>query len=270
MASKEFGSSLPPFKRSKTVDNEVMKQGKAGVIPWEDIMPYNIVSWLENYAYSIDSTKEILLASILPSVATLMGQATVRVPSKLFPENINIFMVCLCEPGAGKSPAFQHGCQVPLRLHVEQKNNNSPLFVDDFTEKGLFKQLGSATGGKAIIGKEEVSQFFERVLGTRETSIDMERLINLYDGATWLYSKGDKTARQIIDKPGVSIAGFSQPERFFPLYRRMLERKDGAVDRLFVYQPMPHRCLSAERKAKIAAIQASPLKDLRYATPIFN
>lgn len=108
-------------KRAKAIDSEVMRQGKTEVLPWEDIMPVTVVSWLENYAFSIDSTKDILLASILPSVSTLMGETAVRVPSKMFPENINIFAICLCEPGAGKSSAFQHGCQVPLRLHVEQK-----------------------------------------------------------------------------------------------------------------------------------------------------
>ncbi|KAK3739256.1 hypothetical protein QZH41_000262 [Actinostola sp. cb2023] len=227
------------------------------------MMPTRVVEWLDHYGFSIDSTKEILLASILPSVATLLGHTTVQVPSKLFPENVNVFCICLCEPGAGKSPAFQHGCQIPLRIHVEQRNDNRPLFVDDFTEKGLFNQLKASTGCKAIIGKEEVSQFFDRVLGTRETSIDVERIINLFDGAPWLYSKGDKSARQLVENPGISIAGFSQPERFFPIYRRLSSRKDGSLDRMFVYQPMPHRCLAAERQQHINAVQASSMRDFR-------
>ena len=93
---------------------------------------------------------------------------------------------------------------------MEAKEDN-PLFVDEFTEAGLFRQLKSTPGHKAIIGKEEASQFFEQLLGaSREKSrIDIERMIQLYDGSTWVYTRGDKSARQVIDSPGVSVSGYS-------------------------------------------------------------
>ena len=139
-----------------------------------------------------------------------------------------------------------------------------PLFVDEFTEAGLFRQLKATPGHKAITGEEEASQFFERLLGgSREKiKIDLERLIQLYDGCTWVYTRGDKTARQVIDNPGVSLSGYNQPNRFFPIYVKLKERRDGGVDRI-AYQPLPHRLAARETREFITKLNDSPVKDLR-------
>ena len=65
----------------------------------------------------------------------------------------------------------------------------------------------------------------------------MERMIQLNDGSTWVYTRGDKSARQVIDSPGVSVSGYNQPNRFFVIYVKLKERQDGAVDRILMYQP---------------------------------
>ena len=239
------------------------KQGKELGIPWEDICPAQISDWLDKFSKAHNTTREILLASILPTVACLMGQSTIKVGCRIKAEGINLFLICLCDPGAGKSPAFQHDCVQPVRLHVEAKEG-IPLFVDEFTEAGLFRQLKAAPGHKAITGEEEASQFFERLLGgSREKiRIDLERLIQLYDGCTWVYTRGDKTARQVIDNPGVSLSGYNQPNRFFPIYVKLKERRDGGVDRI-AYQPLPHRLAARETREFITKLNDSPVKDLR-------
>lgn len=105
-------------------------------------------------------------------------------------------MVCLSVPGSGTSPAFQNACSQADHIHVEEQSSTT-LFID-FTETGLFRQLMTSTNHKAIVGKEEVSQFFEQILGVKERSrLDVEMLIQLYDGATWVNTKGDKSARQV-------------------------------------------------------------------------
>ena len=183
--------------------SSVRKQGKELGIPWEDICPAQISDWLDMFSKAHNTTREILLASILPTVACLMGQSTIKVGCRVKAESINLFLIFLCDPGSGKSPAFQHGCAQPVRLHVEAKED-IPLFVDEFTEAGLFRQLEATPGHKAIIGKEEASQFFEQLLGgsQEKSRIDRERLM-LYDGSTWVYTRGDKTARQIIENAEV-------------------------------------------------------------------
>lgn len=262
-----MASAFPPSaKRSRTATetSSVRKQGKEVSIPWEEICPTLISEWLDTFSKANNTTRDILVASVLPTVACLMGPSTVKVDCRMRAETINLYMICLCDPGAGKSPAFQHGCAQPIRLHVEAKEDN-PLFVDEFTEAGLFRQLKSTPGHKAIIGKEEASQFFDQLLGaSREKSrIDMERMIQLYDGSTWVYTRGDKSARQVIDSPGVSVSGYSQPNRFFPIYVKLKERQDGAVDRILMYQPLPHRLAARETRDYITKLNTSKVKDLR-------
>lgn len=106
----------------------------------------------------------------------------------------------------------------PVRLHVEAKED-IPLFVDEFTEAELFRQLKGTPGHKAIIGKEEASHFFEQLLGglREKNRIDFDRLIQLYNGGTWVYARDDETTCQFIDNPAVSLSGYSQPNRFVPI-----------------------------------------------------
>ena len=174
----------------------VRKQGNDLNIPWDDICPAIISDWLDTFSKANNTTRDILLASILPTVACLMGPSTVKVGCRICAETINLYVICLCDPGTGKSPAFQHGCAQPIRLHVEAKENN-PLFVDEFMEVGLFFQLKTTPGHKAIIGKEEASQFFDELLGaSREKSrIDLERVNQLYDGSTWVYTRGGQVSK---------------------------------------------------------------------------
>ena len=80
------------------------------------------------------------MASILSTVACFMGPSTIMIDCRIRAETVNLFMICLCDPGAGKSPAFQHGCAQPIRLHLETKEDNT-LFVDEFSETGLSVNL---------------------------------------------------------------------------------------------------------------------------------
>ena len=69
---------------------------------------------------------------------------------------------------------------------------------------------------------------------------------------------------QVIHNPGVSIVGYSQPERFYPIYSRLKERRDGAVDRMLLYQPKPKRLTTSQTKSYIDKLNQSPVKDLRW------
>lgn len=122
----------------------------------------------------------------------------------------------------------------------------SPWPMPKFTEAGLFRQLKLVPGHKAIIRKEHVSQFFEQLLAAskEKSKTDVERLMQLYDSSTWVYTRGDKSVPQVIDYPGVSLTGYSQPNRFSPLYVELKDRWDSVVDRVLIYQP--HR-LSARK-----------------------
>ena len=135
----DMASAFPPsakWARTAAEAPSVRKQGKEVSIPWDEICPTFISEWLDTFSKANNTTRDILLASVLPTVACLMGPSTVKVDCRIRAETVNLYMICLCDPGAGKSPAFQHGCAQPIRLHVEAKEDN-PLFVDEFTEAGL-------------------------------------------------------------------------------------------------------------------------------------
>lgn len=189
-----------PTKRRRVSDISLVaaRVGKLACdtpLPWDKIAPQPVADWLDVYAHANNTSREILLAIILPTVASLMGPSAIKVDCKMQQEQLNLFVICLSPPGSGKSLAFQNGCSQPIRLHVEEQSKN-PIFVDEFTQVGLFWQLQTSSGSKAIIGKEEVSQFFEQILGVKEKcKLDVERLIQLYNGVTWVYTKG--SARQV-------------------------------------------------------------------------
>ena len=78
----------PAAKRSRT-ENEgasVRKRGKELGIQSKDICPAKISKWL---------------------AVCLIGQSTTKVGCRIRAESINLFMICLRDPGTGKSPAFQ-------------------------------------------------------------------------------------------------------------------------------------------------------------------
>ncbi|KAJ7340380.1 hypothetical protein OS493_003124 [Desmophyllum pertusum] len=108
---------------------------------------------------------------------------------------------------AASQPARFRKVNQPSKMAVRSQlgfmsRSRSPqtIFVDEFTEAGLFQQMKGAQGHKAIVGKEEASQFIDGILsGAREKSkIDVERLIQLYDGATWVTQRAIKVQDRYI------------------------------------------------------------------------
>ena len=80
-----FTPAAKRFRRANEATS-VRKRGKELGIPWKDISQAQISKWL---------------------VVCLMGQSTARVGCRIRAESINLFMICLRDPGTGKSPAFQ-------------------------------------------------------------------------------------------------------------------------------------------------------------------
>lgn len=106
-----------------------------------------------------------------------------------------------------------------------------------------FRQLKAANGHKAIVGKEE------QILGSlREKSrIDMERMIQLLDGSTWVYTKGDQKCTPSHWQSSRIIEWVQSTKSILPnLCETDQERRDGTVDRMLIYQPLPHRLAARE------------------------
>ena len=83
-------------KRSRTAGEAplVRKQGKEHNIPWDDICPVTIREWLDTFSKANNTTSDILLASVLPTVACLMLPSTTKVHCRIRAENVNLYMIC--------------------------------------------------------------------------------------------------------------------------------------------------------------------------------
>lgn len=88
-----------------------------------------------------------------------MGQSTTKVDFMLHPRHVNILTVCIFMPVSVITLAFQTVCLHPVCIQLEEQSSTT-LFVDDFSEAGLLRQLMTSARHKPKVGKEEVSQVF--------------------------------------------------------------------------------------------------------------
>ena len=86
-------------------------------------------------------------------------------------ESGNLYVHILANLGAGKIPAWKHGCIIPLVNHLESKVGKT-LFVDDTSVSGLFHFF--------LAFRTKSSQ----------TNFSLERLCKLHDSDYWYTVKG--------------------------------------------------------------------------------
>ena len=141
----------------------VRKTATEKPIPRDEIAPPRVSEWLNVYARANNTSREILFGSTFLIVACLVGATNIKMDCKLRHEYVNLFMLCLSPPGSGKSPGFQNSCSQPVGLHVED-HASTTLFVDEFTEAGLFRQLQSSLGTRPLLEKRKYLSSWSRFL----------------------------------------------------------------------------------------------------------
>ena len=240
----EMGSGFTPAAKRYWTANEgasVLKRGKELGILWKDICPAQISKWL---------------------VVCLVGQSTTRVGCRIRAESINLFMICLRDPGTGKSPAFQQCSASKVACWGKRRY---PLVCGWVHWSRTLPPTQGDTWPQGDHWKRRGVPFFEQLLGgSREKNrIDLERLIQLYNGGAWVYTRDDAATGQFTDNPAFSLSEHSQPNPFVPIYVKLKERKDSCVDRMIVYQPLPHRMAARETGEYITKLNDSPVKDFR-------
>ena len=112
-------------------------------------------------AYSVNTKPEFVLVSAMSVVSTLMGPKTELSIRSTYRKPCNLFTVCLSEPGAGKSQAFELAVERPLR-NLDNSMAQS-VVMNDFIRKGLFQHL-VAHDGRALIAHSELSSFDELIV----------------------------------------------------------------------------------------------------------
>ena len=211
---------------------------KARKIPFPlQAFPETFVQWISALAFSINTKPEFILLSVMSVISTLVGPKTKIKIRDRYHESCNLFLVCLSEPGAGKSQAFEVTVEEPLK---QLKSPASSIVVHDFTRKGLFQHL-VAHEGRALLAHSEMSSFYELILKKQqEGSGERQFFCRLYDGsAEWALTTASLTAkekekREVLEGSALALGGFTQPGPFLQLFKPLAKIKDGFLDRILI------------------------------------
>ena len=230
----------PEIPASKLFD--IIKEARNVDFPW-DAVTDPIKLWLKAMAGAINTQPEFLLVSALTITSCLMGPDCVFAVRERHKEPCNLFTLCLCEPGTGKTQAYKIAVELPL------SSVSSTLLIHEYTAKGLFDHL-KTRGGRGLLCHAEMSSFLETLI-RRQTEGNGERQLfcRLHDGDTTMIrtkhgshgkARSDSPkdvqtdARVVLDKTCMAVGGFCQPQPFLHLYQMLGMSDDGFTDRLSV------------------------------------
>ena len=241
-------------------------------IPREEIAPQNIQDWLEMYSKSHGTSRDLLLAGMLPCTSALIGNARVKLFDS-WQEKGNLFFLGLSPSGAGKTPACNIGCVGPLITHLELRIDRS-LLVDETSSNGLFNHFvnyrkGAAGGSVPILCIDEGYTFLNKLISTSksasQTSLTLERMCKLYDGHYWYSVKGSKGKRMGVQSARMSMATFTTPRRFLTeIWPRIVSCRNGLADRILILYQDRCKVEIKEMEECSSSVQQSALKGLGF------
>ena len=113
-ASKRMRMASPTNVVSNQKALDIIHSAQALPFPWKEAVPERISDWFHIVAKSHNTAPEFLFCGCLTTVATLMGPlSSVKVRETYF-EPTNIYLVCVAEPGVGKTQAILLSVLDPL------------------------------------------------------------------------------------------------------------------------------------------------------------
>ena len=81
----------------RSLDELEWKLGEVKV-PWREIAPQSIIEWLDTFAKSNGSSKDLLLTSLMGTTSSLMGDSKLKI-LETWKEHTNLFLLALAPPG---------------------------------------------------------------------------------------------------------------------------------------------------------------------------
>ena len=215
---------------------KIIKEARDIKFPW-DAIPKLVREWLQAMAGSVNTQPEFLLLGSLTVTSCLMGPDCVFKVRDRHKEPCNIYTVCLCEPGTGKTQAYKLAIESPL------ESIPTELLVHDYTTKGLFEHLASR-GGRALICHAEMTSFFENLMKKQTDGASERQMFSqFHDGNSKFFrtshgrsSQKTKDApmdeREALEKSCLSVGGFCQPQPYIRLHQFLGTCHDGFLDRI--------------------------------------
>ena len=212
--------------------------------PFEKVTPTEVHEWLQVFATSRGTTRELFLLTALTSTSALIGKTTMEVFHS-YEEKGNLFLVAVAPSGAGKSPACHHGCIDPIVQHLEPKLDKS-IVLDETSVNGLFNHFVSSDS-VPILCIDEAYSFLSKISSSSKSAVQvnltMERLCKCFDGDCWYVLKGNKGKRTGVSSARASLIAFTTPRQFLErVWPKIVEAENGLAERIvFLPEEGPKR-----------------------------
>ena len=173
----------------------VKEECKQILFPWVDVFDNEIITWLEVFSRSRNTVKEIMIGPILSVVSGLLGPG-VKIQTT-YKEPVNIFLVCLVEPHAGKTQALKESCQYPVVDNLEPKIDKQ-IVLQNFTSSGIRQHL-HLSNGRGILASDEFHTLLSDIINCKKKdTIDLGRLALFHDSSTWMYTTAKEKKRVCV------------------------------------------------------------------------
>ena len=183
-------------------------------IPWDEIAPRNIRDWLDIFAKSHGTTRDLLLSGMLPCTGALIGDTTVKLFDS-WRENGNFSFSSFAPSGVGKTPACDIACVKPLISLLEPRVQRS-ILVDETSSNDLFNhfvncQTGTDRAHVPLLCIDEGYTFLQKLISTSKSASQTSLTMSVPASCTmviyWYTVKGKGK------RAGVQSARMSMSER---------------------------------------------------------
>ena len=93
-------------KQIRSLDELESKLGE-GKIPWRDIASQSIIEWLDIFAKSNGSSKDLLLTNLMGTASSLMDDSKLKI-LETWKEHTNLFLMALTPSGNNNFDPLKH------------------------------------------------------------------------------------------------------------------------------------------------------------------
>lgn len=235
----------------RSIDDLEAKLSRINLV-MEEVAPECCVSWLDAFAASNGTTKEMLLCTALTTTSALIGSSVLHMFGT-YEERGNLFLIITAPSGTGKTPACQKGVVEPIVGQLEDKIGDS-MVVDETSSSGLFNHYVSSKTVPILCVDEGYSLLNKLVTqrkSSSQTTLSLERLCKLYDGDYWYVLKGQNAKRMGVQSAKMALLAFTTPHGFVEsIWPKIVGCKNGLSDRILLFHQKRLQQLDLEQMSE--------------------
>jgi hypothetical protein len=156
--------------------------------PWIACFDSFTKETIEIIAKSKNTSPEFVLMGLLVATSAVLGPLSTVQLFPSYEEPLNLFVICVGPPGAGKTQALNTAVRSPVSSIIASWNSN--VILDDFTREGFRRHL-LANNGRVLVLSDEIASLFDTLekKGT-DSSADRNLFCRLFDSTSWTRTTG--------------------------------------------------------------------------------